>query len=249
MKRLVLALLLWPAVAVAHPMGNFSVGQHATLELARGNLSVRYVLDLAEVPTYQLRAAMFLEPAAAITQADVELLREKSAREWLGKLAVTLDGRPLALEAVSGRSALTPGAGGLPTVRFEIEARAAWEPTSGTPHALGYRDANFPDRVGWKEVVVRAADGVTLASATAPSVDRTSALTKYPDQAAAAPLSVREANATFAVAAAAPAVGAPVQAAGTTAPGTSASDLQHAILLILAYTLVLAAIAYAATRA
>ena len=48
------AALLVPAQAAAHPLGNFTVNRYAGIELAGSSLYVRYALDLAEIPTYQL---------------------------------------------------------------------------------------------------------------------------------------------------------------------------------------------------
>jgi len=42
------------ALALAHPMGNFSVNHYARIEAAPGGLRIRYVLDLAEIPTFEL---------------------------------------------------------------------------------------------------------------------------------------------------------------------------------------------------
>jgi Ni/Co efflux regulator RcnB len=60
MKRLVLivvaaAALAGPAAASAHPLGNFTVNHFARVEVAGDRLFVRYVLDLAEIPTYEAR--------------------------------------------------------------------------------------------------------------------------------------------------------------------------------------------------
>ena len=49
-------VLLAPGSASAHPLGNFTVNRYAGIELAGSNIYVRYALDLAEIPTYQLGA-------------------------------------------------------------------------------------------------------------------------------------------------------------------------------------------------
>ena len=41
------------ATASAHPLGNFTVNHYAGIELAGDRVYVRYVLDLAEIPTFQ----------------------------------------------------------------------------------------------------------------------------------------------------------------------------------------------------
>ena len=58
MKRLiilvaVLAALAAPTAAVAHPLGNFTVNRFSRLEVSGPRVYVLYVLDLAEIPTFQ----------------------------------------------------------------------------------------------------------------------------------------------------------------------------------------------------
>ena len=48
------ALVLATAgTASAHPLGNFTVNHYAGVELAGDRVYVRYVLDMAEIPTFQ----------------------------------------------------------------------------------------------------------------------------------------------------------------------------------------------------
>src|SRR5207244_818095 len=51
----VAAALVAPAVAQAHPLGNFTINRFARVEVAGHRLYVRYVLDMAEIPTFQAR--------------------------------------------------------------------------------------------------------------------------------------------------------------------------------------------------
>ena len=52
-------------------MGNFSVGQESILTVTRAGLELRYVLDLAEVPTYNLKAELGLDASAALTPLGI----------------------------------------------------------------------------------------------------------------------------------------------------------------------------------
>lgn len=46
----------WPAhTASAHPLGNFSVNHYSRLEVAPSQIQTFYVVDLAEIPTFQLK--------------------------------------------------------------------------------------------------------------------------------------------------------------------------------------------------
>ena len=58
MKRLAVLLvvagaLLAPAAAAAHPLGNFTINRFSRVEVSGHRVYVRYVLDLAEIPTFQ----------------------------------------------------------------------------------------------------------------------------------------------------------------------------------------------------
>lgn len=177
MRRLVLLVCLLalaaPSVALAHPLGNFTVNRLAEVDLAGDRVYVRYVLDLAEIPTYQERK---------------RVARPGFARSVAHKLEVRLDGRRSSLEVVESRFDLRPGAGGLRTMRFVTVLRA-----SRGGSKLELRDGNYPNRPGWREIVVRARDGARLLVASVPERSASDDLRSYPDEL----LDVRRATASF----------------------------------------------------
>jgi ABC-type nickel/cobalt efflux system permease component RcnA len=133
---------------LAHPMGNFSVNHYSRLHFRQAGVELTYVLDLAEIPTFQLQGAW-------------------RAEEWVSKLALTRNGRPVAWHIRSVTPKTTDGAGGMPILRVAIEADAPLEAGK-----IEYRDLNFPGRAGWKEIVVDR--GLQV------SEDISKALTVYP---------------------------------------------------------------------
>jgi ABC-type nickel/cobalt efflux system permease component RcnA len=184
MKRFVIlcvvvGALLAPSGAVAHPLGNFTVNRFSAVELSGRDVFVRYVLDLAEIPTYQegarVRAAGF--PA--------EIAR---------RLELDLNGRHVALVPVQHKLSERPGAGGLPTLRFEAIFRASGP--VGTSR-LVFHDTNFADRIGWKEIVVRADHGAAIFSSSAPAASESDELRAYPKNLLRSPLDVTRATARF----------------------------------------------------
>ncbi len=50
--------------AVAHPLGNFSVNHLTQVEISRDRVDALYILDQAEIPTFQERG---LSPAEVLT--------------------------------------------------------------------------------------------------------------------------------------------------------------------------------------
>ena len=182
MKRLalialaLLALAL-PAGAAAHPLGNFTVNRHSELELSGGRVYLHYTLDLAEIPTFQIGA---------------RVRRAAFAREAARSLELRLDGRRVPLRVLERRVATRPGAGGLKTLRLDVVYAAA-----GTGSRLSFRDRNFDERIGWREVVVRAENGAELHSSSVPSASESDGLRAYPSDLLRAPLDVTAATATF----------------------------------------------------
>ncbi|HKG10189.1 MAG TPA: hypothetical protein VKB07_06410, partial [Gaiellaceae bacterium] len=186
-----LAALASPSGAAAHPLGNFTVNRLAAVDLAGDRIYVRYVLDMAEIPTYQERK-------------HVE--RAGYAREVARKLDLRLDGRRARLDVVRSRFGLKPGAGGLETLRFEAVFRAR---AAGS--TLELRDGNYPNRLGWREMVVRARDGAELVAASVPDRSASDDLRSYAGEL----LDVRRATASFELgtrAGEAPALGPPGRA-------------------------------------
>jgi nickel/cobalt transporter (NicO) family protein len=129
------AALALPVAAEAHPLGNFTVNRFSRVEAAGPRVYVRYVLDLAEIPTFQ---------AGRIDARDF-------ARRIAGGVQLTVDARRARLVPVEWALAHPNGAGGLKTTRFEVILRG---PRLGGPSAVEYVDRNYADRIGWKEIVV-----------------------------------------------------------------------------------------------
>ena len=142
MRRLVLlavgvaaASLTLPGLAGAHPLGNFTINRFSRIEVSGPRLYVRYVLDLAEIPTFQAG------------RIDARKYATRIARN--AHLAV--DGRPAALIPVRTALAHPRGAGGLRTTRLEVVLAG---PLLQGRVSVAYHDNNYRDRIGWKEIVV-----------------------------------------------------------------------------------------------
>jgi nickel/cobalt exporter len=186
MKRAILLALLvlaaLPGVASAHPLGNFSVNHLTELSVSSDRVDVRYVLDQAEIPTFQERGL-----------PDAEVIARKRA-EVQRRLVLTVDGRPVPLRA-SGAATIShpPGAGGLRTTRLELPLTAVVP----APGRVAVRDGTFPGRVGWHAVVAEPGHGTAVRS-DVPSADPTDELRHYPQDALSSPADVRAATLTVA---------------------------------------------------
>ena len=187
-------LLLGAAPLLAHPMGNFSVNHYSKITLTRAQVELLYVIDMAEIPTFQELQAAGLKADPADPRISA-YLRSKADEFWQG-LMLKLDGRPVELECSERQVIFPPGAGGLPTMKFGFTCRAPLTKLGSGQHRLDYRDDNFHERVGWKEVIVDADPALKLASSV-PNKDRSAELSNYPTDLLNSPPQDLSANGTF----------------------------------------------------
>jgi nickel/cobalt transporter (NicO) family protein len=193
MKRLAVlvalaAALVAPAAASAHPLGNFTINRYSLVDPSGGRIYVRYVLDMAEIPTFQALPTVRSEGAARYARGLVAQIERG--------LELTVNGRPVPLRPLRHELAFPPGQAGLHTTRLEI-AFASPPLPGGEKVRIEYRDGNFSDRIGWKELVVHADSGARVRSASAPSKTISDELRSYPKDLLQSPLDVTEATATI----------------------------------------------------
>lgn len=193
------AVLCAPAAGHAHPMGNFSISHYAAIRVLATSIEVRYVLDLAEVPTFQEIQGSGLVAETGHASVGPYLARKA---EMLGSgLVLELNGRRLALERGAREILFTPGAGDLPTMKLGIVYRAALDARAvQAQNHLVYRDGNYPERAGWKEVIASTGPRVVVLEASVPERDRSRALADYPTDLLNSPPQDVEAAVTFTVA-------------------------------------------------
>jgi nickel/cobalt exporter len=178
MRRVLAALAVaLPTLAAAHPLGNFTVNRYSAVRVETRSLSVRYVVDMAEIPAYEEIAAIDRNGNGALDPDERGAYLSRRPAELARGLALTVDGEPLALTPQAQGLELPPGAGGLPTLRLEIFLTAPLPQHAG---AIAFHDGNFAGRGGWQEVVADAGDGLTLHDSSVPRVDRSQALRAYP---------------------------------------------------------------------
>lgn len=225
----VLFSLLFPLVALGHPLGNFTVNRYSRIEVAPERVTVRYVLDLAEIPTLQELQAAGVTTVPDATQRAALLLRfgtavHEGARLSIGGTAAVLAQREASLE-------LVPGQAGLSTMRVTFDYVSDARVADNAP--ITYSDATFADRIGWREIVLRAGAGIRLEGASVPSEDQTDELRNYPTDATRPPLAVSRATAVVRLApgeggSAANAPGAGTPRLGVDALATGVTDLVQA---------------------
>src|SRR5581483_1858926 len=192
MTKLVLLLvavtagaLALAANALAHPVGNFTINRYSRIQPSGDRLYVLYVLDQAEIPTFQARPDVEAEGRQAYA--------ERLARTIASRLRLTVDGRRAALVPIRHRLAFPPGQAGLRTTRLEVVLAG---PHLDGRSRIAYRDTNYGGRIGWKEITVHTSGGARSLGSSVPSSSISEELLAYPRNLLQSPLDVSTARLT-----------------------------------------------------
>jgi nickel/cobalt transporter (NicO) family protein len=218
-----MAIVVLAPGAGAHPLGNFTVNRYGGIEVDPGRVRVRYVLDMAEIPTFQELPTIDRDGDGVVSTTELDGWTATEVPTIADGLALTVNGRRIALRPLAGAtSVLLPGQGGLGTLRLE----AAFEGSVPSRGQLAYEDRNIDDRIGWHEVTVTTGEGAGLSAASVPATSVSDELRAYPQDMLSSPLDVRAMSATYAPGAGAGGASAAAPASPRVArPATEAAPL------------------------
>ncbi len=231
------AIVLAPAVASAHPLGNFTVNLYSGIRLTPGEVRIDYVVDMAEIPTFQELASIDANGDGAASDAERATWAERTAPVLAANLSLTIGGEPVQLDVMSATMRFRPGQGGLSILRLEATFAGA-TPRDGS---LEYRDGNYPGRVGWREITAIGAEGTALAGSSVPERSLSDGLLSYPQDLLQSPLDVTEATVAFEPGPSAP-LAEPAPAVGGARPGVTGGAFAGLVgetgpLMLLAFLL------------
>ncbi len=205
-----------PGRAEAHPLGNFTINHYSRIELSTAGIHVRYVIDMAEIPTYQEQDAIDANGDGNLARTEQNAYVQRQAEDLKKGLDLEISGARIDLQTASSALSFLIGQGGLDTQRMVFDYTA---PLPGgrqsSAQQVEYHDKNYSERIGWREIVVRPLADVTLPSSDVPETDISNELLAYPANSIANPLNVTSAKFDFSAA-------VPGSTGGTTAPLTSA---------------------------
>lgn len=180
MRHFFLALTVCAATLVmAHPLGNFSVNHYVKFEPGANGVEMTYVIDLAEIPTFELLRDWDLK--ATSPRERLEQRADLQAQAWMRNLSIRVDDAAVEPVFESSQIAVADGAGNLPLLR--VTAKMKIKAASGR---IQYEDHNFEGRAGWKEIVI-VPHKARLVSSSQGDRDRSQELTHYPADPLAAP--------------------------------------------------------------
>jgi nickel/cobalt transporter (NicO) family protein len=183
-------MLVLPGLAAAHPLGNFTINHYAEVRIEPERVLLDVVIDQAEIAAFQARQDFDTDADGSVSDEEVEAGRIAACDVLAPDLRLTADDRSIDLRTIEAGLSFPPGVGGLSTMRlvcgFEAPLKAAIGPESTR---IAFSDASNPNRLGWREIVVRGS-GVALTVVEGESRDESvsARLTAYPEELVALPL-------------------------------------------------------------
>jgi nickel/cobalt transporter (NicO) family protein len=184
-------LLTTAAIAQAHPLGNFTVNRFSGLEFTQRGVTVHYVVDMAEIPTYQELSRLDPSHKEDPSPQALQSFADSLGRRIPGSVTMTADGRPVTLSFSGSAGSLRTGQGGLKIMRIEVSLQGSLPSPNSVIH---YADTNFSDRIGWKEIIAYGSSGEGISSASVPGKSVSDELRAYPKSMLASPVDVTQAT-------------------------------------------------------
>jgi len=199
MKRniyILFAILMLCFSASAHPLGNFSVNQYSRLEVEKSHIKIRQILDMAEIPTFQLKNEIDTNKDETLSKEELNAFAEKIAPKILANLSLTVNGQSVALNSDSKNISLLEGAGNLPTLRVEWNLSSELSNLNEV-NQVKFENKNYTERLGWNEIVINRVGKVNVFDSNAFGSGITDELKSYPAENLNAPLNERTAVFSF----------------------------------------------------
>jgi ABC-type nickel/cobalt efflux system permease component RcnA len=184
--------VLVPVVALAHPLGNFTINHYAGVRIEPDRILLDVVIDQAEIPAFQARLKLDVDADGLVADAEIDAGRRTVCEDLRRALDLRVDDVPATLRLVEAGLAFPSGAGGLSTMREVCGYRADLATALATGATVTFADGSFAERLGWREIVV-VGSGISVAGADgegAPATSVSGRLTRYPPELLTRPLAL-----------------------------------------------------------
>jgi ABC-type nickel/cobalt efflux system permease component RcnA len=191
-------LFLGSSLALAHPLGNFTINHFTRIEVGNVRVKLHSVIDMAEIPAFQELQKIDTNGDGKASSEELDAYADRVSGQWANALVLTVDDVNVPLRLVAKNVNLLRGAGELQTLRVELDLEGQLsEVGTDEVHKLRFEDANYSDRIGWREIVVAPLPGVTIFNSSAFANGISDELKSYPQDLLAAPLDERSAQLSF----------------------------------------------------
>ncbi len=184
-----------PSSTLAHPLGQLSINHFTRITTGNDRAQVRYVIDLAEIPTFQEAQTADADGSGSLSRKELDDYLERVAPGYIANLELSAGGQRIGLQPVKKEIGLLPGtsssdAMGLVIMRIVFELEGGFTNSNSTTR-FRFEDKNQIDRAGWREIVIVPFNGVKVFDSSFFGNGVTDELKAYPEDPMLAPLNER----------------------------------------------------------
>ena len=163
------------ADTVASLLGNFTINQFCGLRVGRSSVHVHYVVVYGQLPALRELHNADANGDGVTSQAERDAYVGALAPGFADGLELRLEGARIPLHATGSASSLPTEQGGF-SLRVDVDFTAEL-PASAGARTLIFTNRNYPQRLGWHEIVVNP-DRVALFDTDAFDTSATGALSE-----------------------------------------------------------------------
>ncbi|MGH4027069.1 MAG: High-affinity nickel-transporter, partial [Pseudonocardiaceae bacterium] len=185
-----LVLPVTPA-ADAHPLGNFTINHYDGLALFADRVELHAVVDSAEIPTLQAKAATDTDGDGTISPGEARRYGDAECAALAGAVTATVNGSPVSWRVARSAVTYPPGQPPLPTTRVTCSLVAPAD--LGGPATVEFTDTFRADRIGWREITA-VGHGLRVVSSNVGGASVSDELRRYPEDLLSNPRDERSAQ-------------------------------------------------------
>jgi nickel/cobalt transporter (NicO) family protein len=164
------------ADTVASLLGNFTINQFCALRVEHESLNVHYVVVYGQLPALRELHKADVNGDGVTSQIERDAYVGMLAPGFGDALELRVDAVRVPLRATRWTSSLPSEQGGF-SLRVDVDFVAELPAASGA-RSLVFTNHNYPDRLGWREIVVNPAAGIAIFDTDAYDTSATGALTE-----------------------------------------------------------------------
>jgi nickel/cobalt transporter (NicO) family protein len=186
------------ADTVASLLGNFTINQYCGLKLTGTAVEVHYAVVFGQLPALRELHTADTNGDGVTSQEERDTYVGQLAPAIADNLILKVDGAPISLRATHWTSSLPTEQGGF-SLRLDVDFAGASPSGRGSgAHSLVFDNQNYAGRMGWHEIVVQTAPGLTAFDTNAYDSSLTGGLTEaLKSLPAAGPLDERSVHLRF----------------------------------------------------
>jgi nickel/cobalt transporter (NicO) family protein len=168
--------LVGRADTVASLLGNFTINQYCGLTLSNNDAAVHYVVVFGQLPALRELHLADANGDGVTSQLERDTYVGRLAPGLADGLNLEVDGVSVPLRATHWTSSLPTEQGGF-SLRLDVDF-AATLPTAarGSTRKIHFSNQNYAARMGWHEIVVQSAPGLSVFDTNAYSTSLTGGL-------------------------------------------------------------------------